>query len=345
MLQRWTKGFDIPGVEGHDVAAQLRGAIAEQGIPVELVCVVNDTVGALVASAYGDAETVVGAIFGTGCNAAYMARVAAIGKLRGEDGDGGEKGDGKMAINCEYGAFDPHLAVLPQTAFDRQIDAESPRPGQQLFEKMSAGLYLGEIYRLVLLDLATRGLIFAGSRGKPDSNISDGTKNGDTNHQEKKKGDKEGESSADKLSHPYSITTAFLCTLEEDSTPNFSRTKQLFHDVLAMEDISDADIAVSRRVAEMIAVRGARLCACGVAAICEMEGITRGHVAADGSVANKHPQFKRRWARALGEILGWEGKGKRGEDPIVITSAEDGSGVGCAIVVAMEMERRRAVEQ
>lgn len=100
----------------------------------------------------------------------------------------------------------------------------------------------------------------------------------------------------------------------------------------------DPEIEVSRRVAELIAVRGARLCACGVAAICMKKGIKEGHVAADGSVANKHPKFKERWAGALAEILGWE-EGRR-EDPIVMTSAKDGSGLGAAVIAAMELERR-----
>lgn len=33
------------------------------------------------------------------------------------------------------------------------IDESSPRPGQKAFEQMTAGLYLGEIFRLVLLDI------------------------------------------------------------------------------------------------------------------------------------------------------------------------------------------------
>jgi hexokinase len=58
-------------------------------------------------------------------------------------------------------------------------------------------------------------------------------------------------------------------------------------------------------------------------------------------VANKHPKFKKRWARALGEVLGWkEEECGEGKGPITITSAEDGSGVGCAIIGAMELERR-----
>ena len=61
--------------------------------------------------------------------------------------------DYPMAINCEWGAFDNKKAVLPRTPYDVVIDKESPRPGQQTFEKMVAGLYLGEIFRQVLLDL------------------------------------------------------------------------------------------------------------------------------------------------------------------------------------------------
>jgi hexokinase len=61
--------------------------------------------------------------------------------------------DFPIAINCEWGAFDNEHAVLPRTPFDIIIDKESPRPGQQSFEKMVAGLYLGEIFRLALVDL------------------------------------------------------------------------------------------------------------------------------------------------------------------------------------------------
>lgn len=58
-----------------------------------------------------------------------------------------------MAINCEYGAFDNQHKVLPRTKYDVVIDKESPRPGQQSFEKMIAGLYLGELFRIVCLDM------------------------------------------------------------------------------------------------------------------------------------------------------------------------------------------------
>ncbi|KAF2204114.1 putative hexokinase HXK1 [Delitschia confertaspora ATCC 74209] len=301
VLQTWTKGFDIDGVEGHNAAAQLREAITARDLPIKLVALINDTVGAMVASAYSDPETIIGGIFGTGCNAAYMEDCKSIPKLKAD-----LPRDSKMAINCEYGAFDNRHRVLPRTKYDEQIDEESPRPGEQTFEKLSAGLYLGEIFRLALVDLVERGLIF---------------KDQDTA----------------KLKKPYEIDTGFLSQIEDDESTHLTTTRDLFQSTLSLSP-SEPEIELVRRLAEVIAMRGARLCACGVAAICKKKRIQKGHVAADGSVANKHPKFKKRWAEAMAEILGWE-EGRM-EDPIVLTSAEDGSGLGAAVIAAMELKRR-----
>lgn len=302
-LTTWTKGFDIKGVEGEDVADALTTAFEERKLPVKIIAVVNDTVGALIASSYSDPESVIGAIFGTGCNAAYMESCGSIPKI---DRSKGLKDDQLISINCEYGAFDNAHKVLPLTKYDKQIDEESPRPGEQAFEKLSAGLYLGEIFRLVLLDLEKRKLLFT---------------------------DRDQDASA--LKHPYCIDTGILSGIEDDETPRFQKTREMFLELLNIF-LKEYEIEFVRRLAEMIAVRGARLCSCGIAAICRKKGIRSGHVAADGSVANKHPKFKRRWRNALAEVLDW----KEGEDPISMTSAEDGSGLGAAIICAMELKRR-----
>ncbi|KAF2661460.1 hexokinase [Lophiostoma macrostomum CBS 122681] len=335
ILQRWTKGFDIAGVEGEDVTAQFRSHLAAKNLPVDLVCLVNDTVGAMIASAYNDPQTIAGAIFGTGCNAAYMQSLvrepASVPKLElredeweALDREGKQTGQEtvKMAINCEYGAFDNALRVLPRTEFDDAVDRESPRPGEQAFEKMSAGLYLGEIFRLVLVGLVRRELLFT-------QNSKSMSKDGG------ELGKEAEERGLEKLKKPYTIDTGFLSAIEDDESPQFRQTRDLFNKILHLSP-SDPEIEFCRRLAELIAVRGARLCACGIAAICLNEGIQQGHVAADGSVANKHPKFKRRWAEALGEILDW---GDGNDGPIRLTSAEDGSGVGVAVIAAMTLER------
>ncbi|KAH0139544.1 putative hexokinase Kxk, partial [Aureobasidium melanogenum] len=126
VLQTWTKGWDVKGVEGEDVTLQLRRAMEKRQLPVKLVALINDTTGAMIASAYHDPETIVGAIFGTGCNAAYMEDSDSIPKIKGRLPPACP-----VAINCEYGAFDNSHTVLPMTKYDHIIDEESPRPGEQ----------------------------------------------------------------------------------------------------------------------------------------------------------------------------------------------------------------------
>ena len=110
VLQRWTKGFDIKGVEGHDVVPMFEAALKKRGVPIKVTAVVNDTTGTLIASNYADPNTQIGCIFGTGgsiclihllilgCNAAYMENAGAIPKLAYLN----LPPDMPMAINCEW---------------------------------------------------------------------------------------------------------------------------------------------------------------------------------------------------------------------------------------------------
>jgi hexokinase len=100
------------------------------------------------------------------------------------------------------------------------------------------------------------------------------------------------------------------------------------------------ELKLIRRTAELIGTRAARLSACGVAAISTRKGFTTCHVGADGSVFNKYPHFKQRGADALREILDWPAKkDPKDEDPIEILAAEDGSGVGAALIAALTLKR------
>lgn len=266
-----------------------------------MAALVNDTTGTLIASAYTDQAMKIGCIFGTGCNAAYMENCGSIPKIKHLN----LPDDMPLAINCEYGAFDNEHLVLPHTPYDAIIDETSPRPGQQAFEKMTAGLYLGEIFRLVLVDLhENKKLIF------DRQDIS-------------------------RLKNPYTLDASFLSFIEEDPFENLSETRDLFESKLGIQ-ATKPECELSRRLAELIGTRAARLSACGVAAICKKKNIESCHVGADGSVFEKYHQFKTRGAQALREILNWP-KGKR--DPIVVSSSEDGSGVGAALVAALTIKR------
>jgi hexokinase len=264
---------------------------------------VNDTTGTLIASAYTDTAMRLGCIFGTGCNGAYIETCGNIPKLKHM----GIPDDTPMVINCEYGAFNSkgQNPVLPKTPYDVMIDEQSPRPGQQAYEKMISGLYLGEIDRLVMLDLHdNKKILFANQ-------------------------------DMERFRKPFCLDASFLSFIEEDPFENLSETADMFSDKYKIFT-SRPELELLRRLAELIGTRSARLSSCGIAAICKMKGFNQCHVGADGSVFNKYPHFKQRNAQALREILDWP-KGKK--DPVVLSSSEDGSGVGAALIAALTVKR------
>jgi hexokinase len=152
-LSKWTKGFTASGVEGKDVVILLHEAFKRKGLGVDIKAVVNDTVGTLMSHAYSEPETLIGVILGTGTNAAYVEKAANVPKWKSDTGE--------IIINTEWGNFGAK-GELPMTDFDIALDKNSANPGNQRFEKMISGMYLGEITRLVLIDLAKRGVIFKG---------------------------------------------------------------------------------------------------------------------------------------------------------------------------------------
>ena len=116
-------------------------------------------------------------------------------------------------------------------------------------------------------------------------------------------------------------------------------TKDLMYDKLGIK-CERPELELIRRTAELIGTRAARLSACGIAAICTKKGYKTAHVGADGSVFNKYPHFKARGAQALREILDWPAKQNASEeDPVEVLAAEDGSGVGAALIAALALKR------
>jgi hexokinase len=54
-----------------------------------------------------------------------------------------------------------YLLYTARTKYDIIIDESSNKPREQIFEKMIAGLYLGEIFRLVLTEMIDTGDLFS----------------------------------------------------------------------------------------------------------------------------------------------------------------------------------------
>ncbi|KAG6907258.1 hypothetical protein DXG01_009678 [Tephrocybe rancida] len=297
-LIRWTKGFGAPNTEGKDVAEMFRKSLEKylariQELPVKLTALINDTTGTLIASHYVNPKTKIACIFGTGCNAAYMEHVKDIPKIKNLGID--EEAD--MAINCEWGAFDSfEHEHLPRTKYDAIVDDTSNKPGEQAFEKLISGRYLGEILRLVICELIDEGVLFLGQNTY-------------------------------KLENPYVFDTAFLSLMESDPTEELLMIIGIFSHFFAVETTL-AERQFFRALAMLIGRRAARLSACGIAAIVsKMNYLEEGClVGADGSLYNKYPGFADRIHEGLVDIFGEKGRN------ITTCHAEDGSGVGSAII-------------
>ncbi|WFD35126.1 hexokinase [Malassezia cuniculi] len=151
-LIRWTKGFDCEDAVGCDVVELLQSAFDEQQVPVHVAALVNDTVGTLLTSAYqSGGHTVLGAIFGTGTNGAYLEREVQT-----------PRGTAPMVVNTEWGGYDNERVALPITPFDNAVDRRDIRPRTQAFEKMISGMYIGEVAREVLIYLVDHYGLFEG---------------------------------------------------------------------------------------------------------------------------------------------------------------------------------------
>uniref|UniRef100_J3L3L9 Phosphotransferase n=1 Tax=Oryza brachyantha TaxID=4533 RepID=J3L3L9_ORYBR len=124
-LIKWTKSFAIDEMVGKYVVAELNMAIKHQGLNMKVTALVNDTVGTLAAGRYVDHDTIAAVVLGTGSNAAYIEHANAIPKWHGP-----QPMSGDMVINMEWGNF--KCTHLPLTEFDRELDAESLNPGEQI---------------------------------------------------------------------------------------------------------------------------------------------------------------------------------------------------------------------
>ncbi|KAG8507413.1 Hexokinase-1 [Galemys pyrenaicus] len=126
-----------------------------QEFDLDVVAVVNDTVGTMMTCAYEEPTCEVGLIVGTGSNACYMEEMKNVQMV---DGD-----EGRMCINMEWGAFGDNGCLDDiRTNYDRMVDEHSLNVGKQRFEKMISGMYLGEIVRNILIDFTKKGFLFRG---------------------------------------------------------------------------------------------------------------------------------------------------------------------------------------
>ena len=337
-LIRWTKGFDIEDAVGKDVCELLQKEIDALHLPVKVAALVNDTVGTLMARSYtspGKTGTLLGAIFGTGTNGAYVEKLDKVTKMSTlSDSTDYDTSTGHMIINTEWGSFDNHMSVLPNTPYDISLDKESVNPGIQMFEKRVSGMFLGEVLRRTLLAL----IQIQDCQLFKDENSSKNDIHSTTTIADDSP-----------LYKQWGIDTSFLSVVHEDSSAGYRITRQALSRDIGIDAASTEDAEAVKILVAAIGKRSARLSAVAIAAVIlstgNMEDSTEGNIAkgenmevdeenvidigVDGSLVEYYPGFEEYIREALREV---EGIGEKGENRVRIGIAMDGSGVGAALI-------------
>ncbi|KAI2633660.1 hexokinase-7 [Hypomontagnella submonticulosa] len=132
--------------------------------PIKVTAILNDAVATLVSFIYQYKEdkyhkAAMGLICGTGSNATIPLRRSTLhkdkqpGKVKVLDEDSTD--DMKIAVNTEWSINGTAPALRKFgliSQWDARLDSEGEAPGFQPLEYMTAGRYLGELGRLMLLD-------------------------------------------------------------------------------------------------------------------------------------------------------------------------------------------------
>ncbi|KAF6164803.1 hypothetical protein GIB67_015981 [Kingdonia uniflora] len=296
ILIKWTKGFAVSGTPGNCVVACLNEAMERQGLDMRVSALVNDTVATLAGARYWDDDVMVAVILGTGTNACYVERTDVIPKMHGHTSSG------NTIINTEWGAFSNGL---PLTEFDRDMDAASINPGEQIFEKTISGMYLGEIVRRVLLKMAEVDALFGGFV-------------------------------PEKLSTPFALMTPDVCSMQQDITSDLGVVGSILNNIFEVKSSIRARKTVVE-VCDTIVKRGGRLAGAGIVGILQKmeqdsEGLIFGKrtvVAMDGGLYEHYPQYRKYLQDAVTELLGSDISKN-----VIIDHSKDGSGIGAALLAA-----------
>ncbi|XP_030877872.1 hexokinase HKDC1 [Leptonychotes weddellii] len=302
-LIEWTKGFKATDCEGEDMVDMLREAIKRRNeFDLDIVAVVNDTVGTMMTCGYEDPNCEIGLIAGTGSNMCYMEEMRNIELVEGDEG--------KMCINTEWGAFGDNGCIDDiRTRYDKKVDEGSLNPGKQRYEKMTSGMYLGEIVRQILIDLTKQGLLFRGQ-------ISE------------------------RLRTRGIFETKFLSQIESDRLALLQVRRILQQ--LGLDSTCEDSIVV-KEVCGAVSRRAAQLYGAGLAAVVEKRRQDQGleylkiTVGVDGTLYKLHPHFSRILQETVKELAP--------RCDVTLMLSEDGSGKGAALITAVAKRLQQAQKE
>lgn len=199
-----------------------------------------------------------------------------------------------MVINLEWGAFGDQQELNDiRTKYDVAVNDNSENINQQTFEKLTSGMYLGELFRLVLIDMIKEELILDGKMPPM-------------------------------LLVQQSLSTEVISLIENDPPGSYKATKEFLLKI-GIEKSTDGDCMNIRYAAECISRRSANLVSAGLAVILNRININDIVIGVDGSVYRYHPHYHQLLVNKISELV-------NSNIQFSIMLSVDGSGRGAAVL-------------
>ncbi|KAG2182297.1 hypothetical protein INT43_007224 [Umbelopsis isabellina] len=274
-------GFDYANGVGCDIVDLIHIRFQRKGLCVRVVAIANDTVCTLLAHAYQHPSTKLGIVHSAGTNCAYYEKMENIHKLQNAAHPAYTVNGNDMIINTEWCNFGSKNRHMPSTWFDRKLDRESNNPNVHIFEKMTTGIYLGELVRIVLIHLIDNEQLFGGN-------------------------------SSEVLNIPYSFDTSYMYVCENDDPETLDGTGVILKNMLKVGKSTMADREMVRKVCEIISDRATKLVGASTASVVQymvehgigMDSQSPGFaISISGDIYEDYPSFHPRVCKTLKKFL------------------------------------------
>ncbi|TVU35153.1 hypothetical protein EJB05_17027 [Eragrostis curvula] len=228
---------------------------------------------------------------------------------------GGRYGDNDVVAAVILGtgtnaAYVEHANVIPKW------NGLLPKSGDMIYEKMISGMYLGEIVRRILLKLAHDASLF-------------------------------GDVVPPKLEQLFALRTPDVSAMHHDTSHDLKHLGAKLKDILGIPDTSLEARYITLHVCDLVAERGARLAAAGIYGILKKLGkdkvpsddfkTHRTVVAIDGGLYEHYKKFSACLEATIADLLGEEAASS-----VVVKLANDGSGIGAALLAASHSQYAEA---
>ncbi|KAI7890497.1 hexokinase-domain-containing protein [Mucor mucedo] len=227
-------GFEYTDAIGSDIVELFQKGFQKRRLSIKVVAMANDSVCTLLAHAYQHPSTRIGIVHSAGTNCAYYDKVSNMETFLSQHQDW-ISDHTHMIVNTEW--CDISSKYMPSNKFDEMVDLGSNNKGVHAFEKMTTGMYLGELARLILVYYAGLGVL---SFGMDDEECL--------------------------LRFPYQFDTSYMYVCEADEN-SLEGTRVVLEEMCRTGETTLADREIVKNICDLVGQRAALFLGASIAGV------------------------------------------------------------------------------